>query len=104
MEVWGLATQNDLIGQGMTITIGLLRHAEMTNYAMIMVWIVLLNPELLMWNELTKYIPYLNAANSKYRSMGEMAPWGKLILPQNEVAEVTTDKLRLLFTVPKAIA
>lgn len=38
--------------------VNLLRGAEMTNSSMILLWIATLNPDLLFWNELAKYLPH----------------------------------------------
>lgn len=103
-EVYALADSNCLIACGMRITRSLLQNAEMTNISMIVVWLVTLNPEVLMWNEIAKYLPYICAAYAKYQTLKHLAPWAKLILPMDETAEFANSKLQIPYTVARAIS
>lgn len=76
----------------------------MTNLSMILLWIATLIPDLLFWNELAKYLPYLYAAYTRYRRFGSNADWAKLLLPPDELKEFASDKLQILYTVAGAIS
>lgn len=102
--IWAFSRREDLLAQGCRVCINLLRNAEMTNISMIILWIVTLNDILLGWEELAKYVPFLCAAYAKYRQIGNMAPWAKLILPPSEVQEFASEKLKVLFSVARALA
>lgn len=94
----------DLRALGCRISVSLLRNAELTNFNMILMWIISINDILLGWNEISKYHPYICAAYAKYTSLGQMAPWAKLILPPDEVQEFASDKLVIPFSVARAIS
>lgn len=57
IEAWDLSRQSNTLAIGMRIAVNLLRGAEMTNLSMILLWVATLNPDLLFWNELGKYLP-----------------------------------------------
>lgn len=104
IECIALSRQPGLLGVGLSISANLLRGAEMTNLSMILLWIATLNPDLLFWNELAKYLPFLYAAYSRYKSFGANADWAKLLLPPDELKEFASDKLQVLYTVARAIS
>lgn len=103
-NIYGISKREDLLAQGCRITVSLLRGAEMSNWNFISYWILLLNPDLVMWNELAKYLPHLCAAYAKYLSIGNLAEWSKLILPPEEVEEFNSRNLAVPYAVAKAIA
>lgn len=103
-SLWAMSKGVDLRAQGCRVAVALLRNAELTNFNLILMWIVSINDILLGWNELGKYHPYICAAYAKYLQLGEMAPWGKLILPPEEVQEFAADKLIVPFTVARALS
>lgn len=78
LNIYGMAQRPDLLGSGMSVVLALLRGAEMTNWTFISYWLLEINPELLMWNELAKRWPALCAAAAKYNSLGQYASWAKL--------------------------
>lgn len=80
VEAWALSHHNNTLGIGMGIAVNLLRGAEMTNLSMILLWIATLNPDLLFWNELAKYIPFLYAAYTRYKSFNQYADWAKALM------------------------
>lgn len=45
MNIYGMATRDDLLGAGMKITKALLKYTELTNWSFIRYWIVQLNPD-----------------------------------------------------------
>ncbi|UHR49713.1 MAG: hypothetical protein FuLiV2_gp1 [Hangzhou lispivirus 1] len=102
--LWSMSKSSDLRAQGCRVSIALLRNAEMTNFSMILMWIISINEILMGWQELNKYHPYICAAYSKYQQMGDMAPWGKLILPPNEMTEFAAEKLIVPFSVARALS
>ncbi|KAG8242247.1 hypothetical protein J6590_069620 [Homalodisca vitripennis] len=104
MNILGMSSRSDLLAQGMRVTRTLLRGAELSNWIYILHWIILLNPDLLMWNELSKFIPMLVAASLKYAELGELAPWCKLILPIEELTEFRADNLNVPYAVAQGIA
>lgn len=104
IEGWALSRQNNTLGIGMKIAINLLRGAEMTNLSMILLWIATLNPDLLFWNELAKYLPFLYAAYTRYKSFNQYSDWAKLMIPPDELREFASDKLQVLYTVARAIS
>lgn len=104
IECMVLSRQPGLIGVSMKISVNLLRGAEMTKLSMILLWVATLNPDLLFWNELAKYLPYLYAAYTWYRSFGVNADWAKLLMPPDEFKEFASDKLQVLYTVARAIS
>lgn len=75
-NIYGISRREDLLAQGCRITVSLLRGAEMSNWSFISYWILLLNPDLVMWNELAKYLPHLCAAYAKYLSIGAFSAVG----------------------------
>lgn len=104
MNAWALSKRTDLVGAGMKVTIILLKGAEMTNWVLISHWVCLLNPDILLWNELGKFVPFICAAYSKWTALGELAPWAKMIMPSEQLAEFRYDKLATVFTVAREIA
>ncbi|KAG8255009.1 hypothetical protein J6590_102841 [Homalodisca vitripennis] len=104
MNILGMSSRSHLLAQGMRVTRTLLRGAELSNWIYILHWIILLNPDLLMWNELSKFIPMLVAASLKYAELGELAPWCKLILPIEELTEFRADNLNVPYAVAQGIA
>lgn len=104
MNIYNISGRSDLLGQGLNVTLTLLRFAELSNWSFIRYWLILLNPDLLMWNEIGKYMPQLCAAYSKYKSLGKMADWCKLILPPQELTEFQSENLSVPFTVAKALS
>lgn len=103
-SLWAMSRGTDLRALGCRISVSLLRNAELTNFNMILMWIISINDILLGWNEISKYHPYICAAYAKYTSLGQMAPWAKLILPPDEVQEFASDKLVIPFSVARAIS
>lgn len=104
MNLFSLARRDGLLKVGAQISINLLRCAEMTNWNFISHWIVRLHPDLLMWNEIGKYLPALSAAYSKYVAMGPMADWGKLIYPPSMLTEFANRDLSIPFAVAREIS
>lgn len=105
IEAWALSHQSNTFGIGMRIAVNLLRGAEMTNLSMILLWITTLNPDLLFWNELAKYLPFLYAAvYSHYKSFNLYADWAKLMVPPEDLREFASEKLQVLYTVARAIS
>lgn len=96
IETWALSKQNNTLGIGMRIAVNLLRGAEMTNLSMILLWIATLNPDLLFWNELAKYLPFLYAAYTRYKSFNQYADWAKLMVPPEDLREFASEKLQVL--------
>lgn len=93
-----------LLGTGALIAVKLLCGAEMTNWQFIVHWIVKLHPDLLMWNELAKYLPALSAAHAKYIALESMADWGKLTHPHEELAEFSNPDLSIPYVVSREIS
>lgn len=104
VEASALSRQNNTLGIGMRIAVNLLRGAEMTNLSMILLWIATLNPYLLFWNELAKYLPFLYAAYTRYKSFNQYADWAKLMVPPEDLREFASEKLQGLYTVARAIS
>lgn len=104
IEAWALSKQNNTLGIGMRIAVNLLRGAEMTNLSMILLWIAILNPDLLFWNELAKYLPFLYAAYTRYKSFNQYADWAKLMVPPEDLREFASEKLQVLYTVARSIS
>lgn len=104
LNIFNIANQPHLLGVGCLITINLLRCSEMANWNFIQHWIIRLHPDLLMWNEMGKFLPAMSAAYTKYISMGVLADWGKLILPPEELTEFANTDLQVPFTVAREIA
>lgn len=104
MEAWALSRQNNTLGIGMRIAVNLLRGAEMTNLSMILLWIATLNPDLPFWNELAKYLPFLYAAYTRYKSFNQYDDWAKLMVPPEDLREFASEKLQVLYTVARAIS
>lgn len=98
VEAWALSRQNNTLGIGMRIAVNLLCGAEMTNLSMILLWIATLNPDLLFWNELAKYLPFLYAAYTRYKSINQYADWSKLMVPPEDLREFASEKLQVLYT------
>ncbi|KAG8287210.1 hypothetical protein J6590_043580 [Homalodisca vitripennis] len=99
-----MASRSDLLPSGTKVTNALLRGSEISNWMLTLHWIIILNPDLLMWNELSKFFPMLVAASCKFTEIGELAPWCKLILPVEELTEFKAENLNLPYAVAKAIA
>lgn len=104
IEAWALSRQNNTLAIGMRIAVNLLRGAEMTNLSMILLWVATLNPDLLFWNELGKYLPFLYAAYTRYRSFNQYGDWAKLMVPPEDLKEFSSEKLQVLYTVARAIS
>ncbi|KAG8266817.1 hypothetical protein J6590_062952 [Homalodisca vitripennis] len=104
MNINSMASRSDLLASGTKITKALLGGAEISNWMLILHWIIILNPDLLMWNELSKFLTMLVAASCKFTEIGELAPWCKLILPVEELTEFKSENLNLPYAVAKAIA
>lgn len=104
IEAWALSRQNNTLAIGMRIAVNLLRGAEMTNLSIILLWIATLNPDLLFWNELAKYLPFLYAAYTRYRSFNQYGDWAKLMVPPEDLKEFSSEKLQVLYTVARAIS
>lgn len=98
MNIYGLSQKSNLLGAS------LLKGAELTNWTFIRYWLIQLNPDLLMWNELAKYLPQLCAAYAKFQRLGELAEWCKLILAPEDLREFHSLELDVPFEVAKAIA
>ncbi|KAG8287212.1 hypothetical protein J6590_043582 [Homalodisca vitripennis] len=99
-----MASRSDLLPSGTKVTNALLRGSEISNWMLTLHWIIILNPDLLMWNELSKFFPMLVAASCKFTEIGELAPWCKLILPVEELTEFKAENLNLPYAVAKALA
>lgn len=104
LNIYGISKNGDLLGNGMSVALTLLKYAEMANWALISYWLLELNPDLLMWNELAKYWPAICAAASKFASLGEFAPWAKLAFPPDELPEFSAEKLALPYVVARALS
>lgn len=88
----------------MKVTMTLLRGAELSNWSFIRHWIIYRNPDLLMWNELAKYLPALNAAFEKYLVLGEIADWCKLMFAPSDLKEFLYTELEVPFQVATHIS
>lgn len=86
------------------VTMNLLKGAEISNFLFINRWILELNPWLLGWAELAKFVPDIKRANDKYISLGELAPYCKLLFPPQQLTEFNRDHLRIPFSVAIAIS
>lgn len=104
LNIFNISRRPHLLGVGCLISINLLRCAEMANWNFIQHWIIRLHPDLLMWNEIAKFLPAMSAAYAKYISMGRLADWGKLILPPEELTEFASPDLQIPFTIAREIA
>lgn len=104
VSVVGFAKSAGLLQIGGKIVLVLLRGSELTNFNFIRNWILVLNPELLCWNEMAKYIPFIQASVSKYNEIGDWADYCKLILPPEELTEFVSPRLRVPYTIARALA
>lgn len=102
IEAWALSRQSNTLAIGVRIAVNLLRGAEMTNLSMILLWVATLNPDLLFWNELGKYLPF--AAYTRYRSFNQYGDWAKLMVPPEDLREFSSERLQVLYTVARAIS
>lgn len=104
LNIYGMSMRPDLLGAGMSVVIALLRGAEMTNWTFISYWLLEINPELLMWNELAKHWPALCAAAAKFNSLGQYESPAKLVFPPEEVPEFQAAKLAVPYAVARDIS
>lgn len=82
----------------------LLSGAELGNFNLTNRYIVVENPILLCWAEMSKYSPHLIAAIDKYHSLGEDAPYCKLLYHSESLPEFNRQALRTYAAVARAIA
>lgn len=94
-SVWGSAFKVSMV---------YLMGSEMSHFIFIVKYILVENPILLSWNELAKLTPKLYAAFSKWCSLGDNAPYCKLIYPPEQVSEFNRQNLDTLASVARAIA
>lgn len=73
----------------------LLRGAEIGNLSLCMKYIVLENPILLAWKELSKYSTALIAAVRRYQSLGDFAPYAKFICKPEDVKEFSSESITM---------
>jgi len=103
-NIYKLASRNNMLSREMKITLNLLRFAEMANFSFINQYLVLKNSDILAWAALDKYLPALVSAYTKYYSLGEFAPWAKLLFPPNELEEFLPGKLKTLYAIASKLA
>ncbi|XP_072159175.1 uncharacterized protein [Bemisia tabaci] len=104
IEIWALSSKPGMLGSVCKIVLTLLRGAELTNFVNISQWLLVLNPELFCWNALAKSLPLILRAHKKFISVGDLADWIKLILPDEHVREFHHSTLRVPFTIARKIA
>ncbi|CAH0382884.1 unnamed protein product [Bemisia tabaci] len=104
VEIWALSTRAGMLGNACKTMLTLFRGAELTNFVNISQWLLLLNPELFCWNALAKSLPLILRAYKKFISVGELADYIKLILPDEHVREFHRSTLRVPFTIARKIA
>lgn len=85
-------------------TMILLAGFKMLNYMLIHKWILVKNAGLLSWQGLAKEIEHIIAAYRKYMSLGDSAPYAKLLYKPEELPEFHRDRLLIPFTIAHAIA
>lgn len=82
----------------------LLHGAELGNFNLANKYIVIENPILLCWAELAKYSTHLIAAIDKYQSLGEDAPFCKLLYHSEALPEFNRQSLRIFSAIARQIA
>ncbi|CAH0388424.1 unnamed protein product [Bemisia tabaci] len=104
IEIWALSSKPGMLGTACKTVLTLLRGAELTNFANISQWLLVLNPELFCWNTMTKSLPLILRAYKKYISVGPLADWIELILPDEHVREFHHNTLKVPFTIARQMA
>ncbi|CAH0773651.1 unnamed protein product [Bemisia tabaci] len=104
VETWALSSKPGMLGTTCKTVLTLLRGAELTNFANISQWLLVLNPEIFCWNTMAKSLPLILRAYKKFISVGPLADWIKLILPDEHVREFHHNTLKVPFTIARQIA
>lgn len=95
---------NGLMASLCSILMVLLHGNELGNFTLTNIYIVIENPILLCWAELSKYSAHLIAAVDKYQSLGEDAPYCKLLYSSKDLPEFNRNALRIYATIARKIA
>jgi len=86
------------------ITMGYYKMAELTSFSMVVEYILTQNPVLLAWNGVSKHVVYFKAALDKFRSLGNDAPYCKLLYPPEELTEFKGERIGILTNIAHDIA